>query len=159
MAVAPTQCQAGRSPLGRTGMTDAEVWPCGGPNQTTDIDSFPAEHRQQAVAHRVGADGAEGTDSCPKPTQYDGGAASCPRRESLIICTSWPCEPSGMDAIPMTWVSRTCTPTTAISTRAVAWSAFSLTGAYEPSGSSSRTTPKPIRHESATSMLRISRWI
>ena len=37
-----------------------------------------------------------------------------PAGDIRIVSTSWPSEPSGIDSMPMTWVSRTCTPTVAI---------------------------------------------
>ena len=38
----------------------------------------------------------------------------CRPGDIRIVSTSWPSEPSGIDSMPITWVSRTCTPTVAI---------------------------------------------
>ena len=112
--LAPMQCQAGRSPFGRTGITDEDV--CWSALRTSPLTSTPSRSSNES---RVDAIGSSPTapklcTSAPRRLSTTAVPPAVPAGENRIVSTSWPSEPSGIDAMPMTWVSRTCTPTVAI---------------------------------------------
>ena len=112
--LAPMQCHAGRSPLGRTGITDDDV--CWSALRTSPVTSTPS---RSSSASRLAAIGSSPTapklcTSAPSRLRMTAVPPAVPAGEKRIVSTSWPSEPSGIDSMPMTWVSRTCTPTVAI---------------------------------------------
>ena len=112
--LAPMQCHAGRSPLGRTGITDDEV--CWSAFWTTPPTSTPSP---RSMSSRLVARGSVPTapklrTSAPSRLSTTAVPPAVPAGENRMVSTSWPSEPSGTDSTPITCASRTWTPTVAI---------------------------------------------
>ena len=113
--LAPMQCHAGRSPLGRTGITGDEVcW---------SAFSRPAPRPRRPRLGACPAGSSPSGSSRPRrscaPRLRAGSARPPCRRQCRPARTGWsppavPSEPSGTDSTPITCASRTWTPTVAI---------------------------------------------
>ena len=112
--LAPMQCHAGRSPLGRTGITDDDVCWSALRTRPGGVDALALEQREQAGGDRVAPTAPKTCTSAPSRLRTRAVPPAVPAGEKRIVSTSWPSEPSGIDSMPMTWVSRTWTPTVAI---------------------------------------------
>ena len=94
--LAPMQCHAGRSPLGRTGITDEEVcWPS---FRTSPATSTPS---RSSMPSRLVAIGSSPTapklrTSAPSRLSTIAVPPAVPAGENRIVSTTWPSEPSGM---------------------------------------------------------------
>ena len=123
---APMQCHAGRSPLGRTGITDDEVW--WSAFVTSPDTSTPSAESSASSEVAIGSAPTAPYDGTSAPSRDRTTAVppAVPAGDQRMVSTSWPSDPSGIDSMPMTWVSRTCTPTVAIFTGSPGWTGSRL---------------------------------
>ena len=74
--LAPMQCQAGRSPFGRTGITDEEVCWSASAHESADVDALASEHVAAGSSPSGSvADRAEAAHLGAEPAQHDRRAA------------------------------------------------------------------------------------
>ena len=100
--LAPMQCQAGRSPLGRTGITDDEVCVVGLAHQPGDVDALGARAARAARSRSGPSPTAPKLcTSAPSRLRMTAVPPAVPAGDNRIVSTSWPSEPSGMDSMPM----------------------------------------------------------
>ena len=111
---APMQCHAGRSPLGRTGITEADV--CASALVTRRPVSTPSPLNRVVRVRPIESAPTAPMLRTPAPRRLSTTAVppAVPAGEKAMVSTRAPAEPSGMDSIPIAWTSRTCTPTVAI---------------------------------------------
>ena len=82
--------------------------------QPAGVDALAAEQREQGVADRVGAHGADAEHLGAEPGETTPVPPAVPAGDIRMVSTTCPSLRSGIDSMPTTWVSSTCTPTTAI---------------------------------------------